>query len=685
MLNSAGAEALGLGMNGSAGSAKLSKERKHRMRELATQKLSHAYHLDEIATSVAVMQGSSSLEDLPQLVLQRSQGDHDARYVHFFHEKIPSRMMALYTPLAPLDQLLAERPADESLYRTRALTKIFKKDLLSAVQDLTEGLKLVRYKNAKHLSMAPKDLILAKDAAFQQFRDQVRQTETRIPEEDQPTGVEAQLLFQRAGIYFTLAQQTVRAALDAMYEARRLKEQIADEHGDHSDTILRAKWQEAHRLHLELRKIVKTNARRAMKDYVAFLEKLEYRPPLLPEAAQQLAAQMSRLQTSNGTNASAMRTPSQVTELIEENMSSQSQALVRANGSSRPDTFTATLTLPPVFTIADLFAEAPPSALTSALLASPIDQLPHSQSYGDRSQPGGGISAALIHQALPESMSYHPLMTESMHALLLCHALVQTPPTELRRYANNVARLSRITDGYPIFLAPRSPARVDWVEVLRRADNWIGLSDDWDVLARPLSTQDANGNGPDASAGAETSIITRQNGSRVNRAQASPPLTAAQKQQRRKQEAILEALADERVCDEVSFQRAVKAREKRALEDELRRSGVLPPKATSQPSDGSPTNPPNGSSSGSKDPLNTDSMRAALDAEYAISSERADAIARWIFEAPASVEGVKSKKSAKGKSKARKPKRGMPSLNGDTETVYEAQAGVGATAPECVA
>ena len=84
-----GGAALGLGI-GSGGNAKLSRERKHRMREQATQKLSKAYHLDEIACSVATMQSASTLEDVAQLVLQRNPLDADAKYVHFFHEKIPS-------------------------------------------------------------------------------------------------------------------------------------------------------------------------------------------------------------------------------------------------------------------------------------------------------------------------------------------------------------------------------------------------------------------------------------------------------------------------------------------------------------------------------------------------------------------------------------------------------------------
>src|ERR1700760_771312 len=70
-----GAEALGLTFGANGAPAKLSRERQYRMREMATQKLSQAYHLDEIATSVATMQSASTLDDVAQFVLSRNSGN----------------------------------------------------------------------------------------------------------------------------------------------------------------------------------------------------------------------------------------------------------------------------------------------------------------------------------------------------------------------------------------------------------------------------------------------------------------------------------------------------------------------------------------------------------------------------------------------------------------------------------
>jgi len=69
----------------------MSATRIHRLRALAVQKLAAAYAADEIASSVMVMQGGSVFDDIAERVLKYDPNDADARYVHFFHEKIPSR------------------------------------------------------------------------------------------------------------------------------------------------------------------------------------------------------------------------------------------------------------------------------------------------------------------------------------------------------------------------------------------------------------------------------------------------------------------------------------------------------------------------------------------------------------------------------------------------------------------
>jgi hypothetical protein len=108
------------------------------------------------------------------------------------------------------------------------------------------------------------------------------------------------------------------------------------------------------------------------------------------------------------------------------------------------------------------------------------------------------------------------------------------------------------------------------------------------------------------------------------------------RRERQKHEAILEALADERVVDEESFQRAVRARERRNREDEEAEKR----RQASPEGEGTSPAPP---------------KRWAQDdgREYPISTERAEAISRWVRDAPPVGETSGSKKKKKGK--GRKP------------------------------
>lgn len=101
--NSFGSVASALGMEGGGGlggrNTAMSPIRQHRLRSLAVSKLAEAYRIDEIAASVAVMQGATGLDDLASRVLKNDPDCMDAMYVHFFHEKIPSRLVSSFSLL----------------------------------------------------------------------------------------------------------------------------------------------------------------------------------------------------------------------------------------------------------------------------------------------------------------------------------------------------------------------------------------------------------------------------------------------------------------------------------------------------------------------------------------------------------------------------------------------------------
>ncbi|KAI7566915.1 hypothetical protein KC319_g20781, partial [Hortaea werneckii] len=203
-------------------------------------------------------------------------------------------------------------------------------------------------------------------------------------------------------------------------------------------------------------------------------------------------------------------------------------------------------------------------------------------------------------------------------------------PTELLRHAHNAARLARIADGYPIFQAARSPARADWIEVLRRANNWLGLSVPWQKLCAPAPL-------PEAAGGWAKETGSGALAKRRERKEETPE----QKRERIKQESIIDALSDDRVVDEDSFQKAVRARERRAIEDEQGISGPLKDKDNLETSSPSPSTP-----SGEELPQPKRWAQDENGKEYPISTDRAESIARWIKEAPLSMGGKKKKRPA---------------------------------------
>ena len=422
------------------------------------------------------------------------------------------------------------------------------------------------------------------------------------------------MLFNRAGVYLSIACENVYAALDGLGKSRPKSEQ-----GE--STPMSAQEKEAHQVRLDARKKVKTNAKRALKDYLAFLGYFDYTPGLPVEIIEEITRRINELANGN------KQTTIQRNRLLEWNSHSSSgrSSPTVDSISSHRSTQTSDSGLE---WDANGWPRIPHRKIypSSALFAEkPLPDLPVFPSAEHSSQSEGSMPISTR-----EAITYHPLLTDALHSLLLAHALIQTSPTELLRHAHNAARLARLADGYPIFQAARSPARADWIEVLRRANNWIGLSQPWQKLCQsaPLTPQSE----PDATAGAQNGSASAGAMTVKNTVSESEE----QKRERRKQEAIIDALGDERVVDEESFQKAVRARECRAIEDEEGLSGPL--------YDGH----------GNRAPA---AKRWAQDdgKEYPISTERAEAICRWIKEAPLSM-GVKKKRPVK--------KKKVPATNG---------------------
>lgn len=426
----AGAAVLGLGSAGAGSNAKLSRERRHRMRELATQKLSYAYHLDEIATSVATMQSASSLEDVAKLVLQRSTNNPDAKYVHFFHEKIPSRLLAQRTDLRPLDEIIQDRPTEGALLRTRAVTRIFKKDFEGAIRDLTNGLAICRYMLAQHKSGngQPKSSGPTGELKKNKGRSRSASYGFKIEEEGRPSSLKSQLLFHRAGVYLTLACQNVSLSLDRVDAAPAGLQNSAEcQIKLGRPRISRALDPQGR--DLEPGKSVKANAKRALRDYMKFLSNFQYTPALAAECAGKFHHKCDGSPTGGPR---VKKLPTRLLVLL----GSQSRGHADLTDSlvahelgdgyqeTRPGTPSegssyAMLSLSKVYPVSALFSASPPSDLP---------QFAPSQALIPRKPSTQPQQSDQLERR--EAVTFHPLLIDALHSLLLCHCLIQTSSKE---------------------------------------------------------------------------------------------------------------------------------------------------------------------------------------------------------------------------------------------------------------
>ncbi|AEO55567.1 hypothetical protein MYCTH_2049292 [Thermothelomyces thermophilus ATCC 42464] len=606
---------------------KLSAERRHRMREQATQKLMEAYWLDEIASSVATMQSASSLEEVASLVLQRNPHDADAKYVHFFHEKIPSRQLAECTSLSPINDMIAARPSNPAPLRTRAMVRIFKGDYQGAVDDLTEALKLHRLYRPAHASSKPSQESRQPENLLHGTRR--RQEDVILKPEDQPSSLEMQLLFQRAGVYLAIACRYVAVALPAdsapatghadgvVVVETGATERLPKEEPSAAEKKAQMRMAEA-------RKLVRLNAKRALRDYTAYLSFFEYSPDLPIEVADDFARKVNC--AVNG--AKPPRSQSHL------------------SGPRSPSAGEGEPTFPPhrVYALSDLFTSFPPAGLPPYPVTEMVPEPP--------SSPGPVRTTT-------EALTCHPLLTDALHALLLCHSLIQTSAKELLRHANMVARLTRLADGYPVFQSSRCPARADWIEVLRAGGNWIQLVGSWEDLCAPapLPLFQCSGNGatpvplsvpPTRQPKAPTSPGDDSGSTAPDASAAAPGSGDKQRRDRIHQQAVLDALGDDRVTDESTLRLAIRARQLRAehdyrldnaaaaldakfLSSELRVPASSPASAAVSAGVGTTTISTSTSTRRRAQPSSQfDDGRDY----YPISSERASAITRWVTQAP---------------------------------------------------
>lgn len=401
----------------------MSAMRIHRLRALAVQRLAAAYKLDEIAASVMVMQGASALDDIAERVLKSDPTDPDARYVNFFHEKIPSRQLAESTTTAVLDELIALYPQRLEYFRTRGIVHCFRDEYPSAIRDFTHALKEARnMRKAKHihtLALSSEQLTDTNTRTRKGKRakphGQAPPDGTSVAEEnrnlqfpsDIPDPIEHQALFLRAAAYLQHAVYLIESAMLDIEEIGRVP-------GDGTELRL------------------------------CYLENGKY-------GGVEIGNPDGPLGAYDGVKVQAYRRV-----LDEPAFRKQVDSLLRKSIRDHERFLTQFDTLEPSVPI--LTGDLAQRTKAAFLLTESLRP-------GSHSQP-----PAL--NAPPIFATYHPLLVESHFSILLATLLlgdfIGLLPTFIR-----TATLVDGLEGYPVFLPARSMAQAEFTEILERlASGW---------------------------------------------------------------------------------------------------------------------------------------------------------------------------------------------------------------------
>ncbi|PVG00907.1 hypothetical protein CPB86DRAFT_773518 [Serendipita vermifera] len=431
----AAAQALGINpMNdqNNGRSSSMSSTRTHRLRVLAVQKLAEAYKADEIAASVMVMQGASALEDIAERVLRIDPNDLNARYVHFFHEKIPSRQLAESTTTELLDELIEAQPTRLHYFRTRGIVRCFRDEYSLAIKDFTHVLResraLRKAKGSHHSDENYHPKLKGKKKSEAKTNGRAPPNGTSVPDvppdkaasqeqstakapglhpsvgPDAPDPIEPQVLFLRAAAYLQHAVHLIEEAMLQVEGVDRIPAQDA----------------------LELRMLLMNKGK-----YGGVTAEGPH-GPLGPKNGTRMRVYRQAM--------TAPQLKGTVTGLLKKSVRDHEKFM------NYFDTVDGKL---PTF----------PGNLAQRVEAAFL--LSESLRPGSQSPP----------PPVPENpgifTTYHPLLVESHFSVLLCYMLLGDFISVLPAYQRAAALIDGL-EGYPVFLPARSMAQAEFVEILER-------------------------------------------------------------------------------------------------------------------------------------------------------------------------------------------------------------------------
>ncbi|KAF9479420.1 hypothetical protein BDN70DRAFT_993468 [Pholiota conissans] len=438
----AAAQSLGInplgGNNGGGRNIAMSPIRIHRLRALAVQKLAQAYRTDEIASSVMVMQGGSVFDDVAERVLKVDPNDADAKYVHFFHEKIPSRQLAESTTTKVLDELISAHPQHLEYYRTRGIVHCFRDEFSQATKDFTYALKEARaIRKAKtiHRSNSSQTESRTNKQSKRRRGNSSNHTNGQAPPDgtstmengadgsdgepylkhasvldDAPDPIEPQLLFLRGAAFLQQAIYMIEGAV------------------------------------LKLEGVYKTPSVDGAELRLCYIENGKYggvevgnpEGPLGPTNGEKVMAYSKALGEKTFKE--------YITQLLKKALRDHEKFLAHF------DSLESSNTVPD----ADLACQAEHAFLLSESM-----------------RPGTHAHMSPPIQDIPAMFTtYHPLLVESYFSVLICQLMLAEFAALIPAFIRTASVVDGL-EGYPIFLPPRSMAQAEFVEVLERlAGGW---------------------------------------------------------------------------------------------------------------------------------------------------------------------------------------------------------------------
>ncbi|KLO04992.1 hypothetical protein SCHPADRAFT_884129 [Schizopora paradoxa] len=402
----------------------------HRLRVLAVQKLAEAYRLDEIASSVMVMQGGSVFDDIAERVLKMEPNNQDARYVHFFHERIPSRQLAESTPTTVLEQLIQQSPNHLHYYRTRGIVHGFRDEYALAVKDFTHALKESRAARRARLAHNSSGISDGQQRGKRKKNkvngqappngtapfiegpggEQILIHKSILP--DAPDPLEPQLLFHRAATYLAHAIFLLESAL---FKLEGVKKNHSGDLGEIRLSYVENGKYGGTEIGNPDGPLGRSDGKKA-KAYRAILEEPTYREQvmsLLKKSKRDYERFLAHFDTVDAV----------MEEASDENVIEKVERGFQLLDAFRPNNRSSD----PPTTIPDV-----PLSFTT----------------------------------------YHPLMIEAHFSALIC-MLMLGEFEELANIFERTAHLVAGLEGYPVFLPPRSMAQAEFIETLERlAGGW---------------------------------------------------------------------------------------------------------------------------------------------------------------------------------------------------------------------